>query len=90
MRRSISDAKVAASGPSTAADLQATGLLSKAIFGPSLGVKGGLLGRAIGGGIGGVLGSTFGPAGTALGATAGLGVSDAIGAINSRIATRVG
>lgn len=81
---------MAASGPSTAADLQATGLLSRAIFGPNLGVKGGLLSRAVGGGVGGLLGSHFGPLGAAAGASIGGGLSDAIGALNSRVASRVG
>lgn len=86
LRRSISDAKISAAGPSTAADLKARGLLSGAIYGPNLGVKGGWLGRSIGSSVGGLLGSAFGPVGTGLGAAAGLGVSDAIGAINNRVA----
>jgi len=91
MRRSISDAKVSASGPSTAADLQAQGLLSSAIFGKSLGNHGGWLGRSIGSGVGGLLGSGLGGIeGGLLGSSLGLGVSDAIGAANSRVAAKTG
>lgn len=89
-RRSISDAKINAAGPGTAADMQAQGLLSGAIFGGNLGNKGGWLGRMGGGTIGGLLGSTFGPAGTVIGAGIGGGVSDAIGAANSRIIAKTG
>jgi len=91
MRRSISDAKVGASGPSTAADLQAQGLLSSAIFGKSLDNRGGWLGRTVGGGVGGLLGHAIGGVdGGLLGASIGSGVTDAIGAVNSRVAAKTG
>ncbi|WP_448098145.1 hypothetical protein [Luteibacter yeojuensis] len=90
-RRGISDQKIAAAGPGTAADLQAQGLLSGAIFGKNLGNHGGWLGRSIGSGIGGLLGSGLGGIeGGLLGSSLGLGVSDAIGAANSRVAARTG
>ena len=90
-RRGISDQKIAAAGPGTAADLQTQGLLSGAIFGKNLGNRGGWLGRSIGSGIGGLLGSGLGGIeGGLLGSSLGLGVSDAIGAANARVAARTG
>jgi hypothetical protein len=89
-RRGISDAKVNAAGPGTAADMQAQGLLSGAIFGSNLGNKGGWLGRAGGATIGGLLGSAIGPMEGIAGAGIGAGISDAIGAVNNRIIAKTG
>jgi hypothetical protein len=90
-RRGISDVKVGASGPGTAADMQAQGALASAIFGKSLGNHGGWLGRSIGSGVGGLVGSGLGGIeGGLLGSSLGLGVSDAIGAANSRVVAKTG
>lgn len=90
-RRSVSDAKVSAAGPGTAADVQAQGLLSGALFGSNLSNKGGWLGRTGGAAVGGILGSfAGGPTGTVIGAGIGGGISDAIGAVNSRIIAKTG
>jgi hypothetical protein len=91
LRRGISDQKIAAAGPGTAADMRAGGLLSGAIFGKNLGNRGGLLGRFIGSSAGGLLGAGLGGIkGGLLGSSLGLGVSDAIGAANSRAITKTG
>lgn len=91
LRRGISDQKVGASGPSTAADIQAQGLLSGAIFGKTLGNRGGWLGRTVGGGVGGLLGHAVGGIdGGLLGASIGSGVTDAIGAVNTRAFAKTG
>ncbi|SEO74367.1 hypothetical protein SAMN02800692_1853 [Luteibacter sp. UNC138MFCol5.1] len=91
LRRGISDQKIAAAGPGTAADMQAQGLLSGAIFGRTLGNRGGWLGRSVGSGLGGLLGSSVGGIeGGLLGSSIGLGLSDAIGAANNRVVAKTG
>lgn len=92
MRRSISDTKVSASGPSTAADaqLQPSGMLARGIYGGTLGTKSGWVGRGVGSAVGGLLGSVGGPVGSVIGSGLGLGLTDAIGAANTRIVSKAG
>ncbi len=96
LRRTISDNKIAASGPGTAADLTAQSRLSAQsglpswIFGPSLGARGGVLPRVLGGATGAALGSHFGPLGAVIGSGLLGGLGDALGAANARVIGRVG
>lgn len=92
LRRTISNNPIAASGPATAADLQAAGgsNLGGLIFGNPLG-KSGMLTRAIGTGLGGALGSMVPlPGSTLLGAIAGGALPEAVNKVNAGIATRMG
>jgi hypothetical protein len=71
--------------------MQAQGLLSGAVFGKTLGNRGGLIGRTVGGSFGGLLGHAVGGIdGGLLGASLGAGVTDAIGAVNSRAIAKTG
>jgi hypothetical protein len=89
-RRTISDNKIAASGPGTAADLQTQGGLASLVFGPNMGAKGGALTRLLGGVAGAGLGSHFGPLGAAAGSGLGGLIGDALGAANRRVISRAG
>lgn len=90
LRRTISDNKIAPSGPGTAADLTAQSGLPSLVFGPAMGARGGVLPRLLGGAAGAALGSHFGPAGAAVGAGVAGGLGDALGAANRRVIGRVG
>lgn len=94
LRRSISDNKIAASGPGTAADLQAADMtrLGSLIFGDPLAGKPGLVTRAVGGGVGGSLGALVGGGvpGAIVGTSLGGLLPEAVGKVNARIASKIG
>lgn len=93
LRRSISDNKIAASGPGTAADLQAADMtrLGSLIFGDPLAGKPGQLTRALGIGVGSTLGHLVPiPGGGLAGAIIGGALPEAVGKVNARIATKIG
>ena len=90
MRRSASNAQIGASGPQTAADLQAQNGLSGLVFGRNLGAKGGVIGRVGGGGIGALVGTGIGGLhGAIVGGALGSGLGDALGVANQRVIQRI-
>ena len=91
LRRTISDNKVAASGPGTAADIQGGSRLAGMIFGDPLGHKAGPLSRVVGTVGGSALGHMLGgPLGGYAGAGIGAMLPEAAQKVTGRIASRVG
>jgi hypothetical protein len=93
LRRTISNNPIAASGPATAADLQAAGgsSLGGLVFGNPLGGKAGPLTRALGSLSGGGIGAAIGGVpGALIGSTAGALLPEAAARVNAGIAERMG
>lgn len=92
-RRMISDNKLAASGPGTAADLQAGqgSAIGRGLFGDPLAGKPGALSRSIGIGLGGTLGHMVPLPGAGIaGAMLGGLLPEAAQGVNAKIAQRIG
>jgi hypothetical protein len=92
-RRMISDNKLAASGPGTAADLQAGqgSAIGRGLFGDPLAGKPGALSRSIGIGLGGTLGHMVPVPGAGIaGAMLGGLLPEAAQGVNAKIAQRIG
>ncbi len=92
-RRMISDNKLAASGPGTAADLQAGqgSAIGRGLFGDPLAGKPGALSRSIGIGLGGTLGHMIPVPGAGIaGAMLGGLLPEAAQGVNAKIAQRIG
>lgn len=94
LRRTISNNPIAASGPATAADLQAANgtALGSMVFGSPLSGKPGLATRAVGTMAGGSLGALLGGGapGAILGSGLGSLLPEAAAKVNAGIATRIG
>ncbi|TPG08326.1 hypothetical protein EAH88_11895 [Rhodanobacter glycinis] len=92
-RRMISDNKMAASGPGTAADLQAAqgSAIGRGLFGDPLAGKPGALSRSIGIGLGGTLGHMIPIPGAGIGgAMLGGLLPEAAQGVNAKIAQHIG
>lgn len=91
-RRMISDQKVAAAGPATAADTQAAALARRGslLFGDPVAGKPGPMTRILGSATGGTLGGLIGGIpGSIAGASAGMFLPEAVGRVNQRVAERI-